>query len=105
MKISTEEVSRLLAFAPSDRGYSRSVSTPTIAIADFDINTDAATVQVSSSAHEVQQIKRLVNSLPDQRTERVQALKAQVENGTYNVSAEDIADLTIRRVLADNTAI
>ena len=37
--------------------------------------------------------------------ERVQALKAQIDNGTYHVSGEDIADLIIRRALADNTAI
>ena len=106
MKISTEEVSRLLAFAPSDRGSNRSSSTPTTAVVDFNVQSlEAATVQVSPSAHEIQQIKKLVNSLPDQRVDRVQALKAQIESGSYNISGEDIADLIIRRVLADNTAL
>ena len=62
-------------------------------------------VDVSPSAQEVQQIKRLVNQLPDVREDRVRALKAQVENGTYHVSGEDIADLMIRRTLADNSLL
>lgn len=106
MKISTEEVSRLLAFAPSDRSTNRSSSANATAVINGITNlTEAATVHVSPSAHEVQQIKKLVNSLPDQRTDRVQALKAQIDSGSYNISGEDIADLIIRRALADNTAL
>ncbi len=106
MKISNEEVSRLLAFSPSDRGTTHSHSANSTALADTNTHpSDAATVHVSPSAYEVQQIKNLVNSLPDQRVDRVQALKAQIDNGSYKVSGEDIAELIIRRVLADNTAI
>jgi flagellar biosynthesis anti-sigma factor FlgM len=65
----------------------------------------AANVEISDRAQEVQRITQLIKDLPDVREDRVQELKAQVENGTYNVSSEDIADLIIRRALADNTAL
>ena len=86
MIISSEEVNRLLAFSPSDHG---SISS----------GTEAATVE------EIEKVKKVVKKLPDTRSDRVQALKAQIENGTYHVSGEDIADLIIRRALADNTTL
>jgi negative regulator of flagellin synthesis FlgM len=105
MKISVEEVSRLLAMMPTDRVNGRPVGTITRADADAYTGQEAASVDVSSKAQEVQQIKKLVSQLPDVREDRVQALKAQIESGSYHVSGEDIADLIIRRTLADNTAL
>ncbi len=106
MKISIEEVSRLLAFTPAERigGNSSTISVSRQAYGASE-SQQAASVEVSSTAQEVQQIKKMVNQLPDVREDRVQALKAQIENGTYHVSGEDIADLIIRRTLADNTAL
>jgi negative regulator of flagellin synthesis FlgM len=105
MKISVEEVSRLLAVAPSERGTRTSSAVVTSAQSETSIGREAAFVEVSASAQEVQQIKRLVNQLPDVREDRVRALKAQIESGTYHVSGEDIADLMIRRTLADNSLL
>ena len=105
MKISVEEVSRLLATTPTDRLSGRPVGTATKANSDAYTGQEAASVDVSSKAQEVQQIKKLVSQLPDIREDRVQALKAQIESGTYHVSGEDIADLIIRRTLADNTTL
>jgi negative regulator of flagellin synthesis FlgM len=103
MKISVEEVSRLLAVFPTDRAGNPSRHSP-LPTAGGSVSQDAASVEVSASAQEVRQVTRLVNQLPDMREDRVQALKAQIENGTYHVSGEDIADLIIRRTLADNAA-
>jgi negative regulator of flagellin synthesis FlgM len=106
MKISTEEVSRLLAFTPTGRiGGTAAVTSPSQAAYETSQSREAASVEVSSTAQEVQQIKKLINQLPDVRQDRVQALKAQIESGTYQVSGEDIADLIIRRTLADNTTL
>jgi negative regulator of flagellin synthesis FlgM len=106
MKISIEEVNRLLAFTPPVKaGGSATAVTPSSTAYDASDGRAAASVEVSSTAQEVQQVKKLVNQLPDVRTDRVQALKTQIENGTYQVSGEDIADLIIRRTLADNTAL
>ena len=106
MKISLEEVHRLLAFTPTERGSNRTaVVASSLSPRQVSQGGPAATVDISSNAQEIQQIKGLVNQLPDVREDRVRALKAQVESGSYHVSGEDIADLIIRRALADNTAL
>ena len=105
MKISVEEVSRLLAVAPSGRKSTRIAASAAPSARENSVSREAALVDVSPTAQEVQQVKRVVNKLPDMREDRVNALKAQIENGTYHVSGEDIADLMIRRTLADNSML
>jgi len=100
--ISVEEVSRLLAQSSQDR----STITRTSQTSDRDIQSrQAARIDVSTAAQDIIKVKNQLNQLPDVREERVAALKAQIANGTYHVSGEDIADLMIRRTLADNTAL
>jgi negative regulator of flagellin synthesis FlgM len=106
MKISVEEVSRLLASAPAERSAARASGRVAVSrLEESSRGHEAAHIEVSSTAQEVQQVRRIVNNLPDVREERVAALKAQIESGTYNVSGEDIADLMIRRTLADNSLL
>lgn len=106
MKISVEEVSRLLAYAPTERrGGRQEVAAEAAASESLSFNEEAAFLEVSATAQEVQQVKKYINQLPDVRADRVSALKAQIENGTYHVSGEDIADLIIRRALADNSGL
>ena len=104
MKISVEEVSRVLAVMPLERRGNRPAGSEP-AGSGLTEGIEAGRLLESVPAQEVQQIKKLVNELPDVREDRVQALKAQIESGTYQVSGEDIADLIIRRTLADNTAL
>lgn len=105
MKISVEEVSRLLTAPSLDRAGNRPAAGFAEATRTDFTSGQAAHIDVSAKALEVQQVKNLVNQLPDVRESRVQALKAQVESGNYKVSGDDIADLIIRRVLADNVAL
>ena len=102
MKISEQEVSRLLSYSPFERTRSTShaVETDTAVVR----TTQPARVDISGRAQEVRRVTELIKQLPEVREDRVQALKAQFESGTYHVSSEDIADLIIRRALADNTA-
>ena len=103
MKISVEEVSRLLSVPAQDRAVA---VTSASHVSGRDIQgRQAAQVDVSNAAQEIHKVKKLIGQLPDVRADRVAELKAQVENGTYHVSGEDIADLMIRRTLADNTAL
>ena len=104
MKISNEEVSRLLAYAPQGRSNDRNATGTTTESGRYAL-PPAADVTLSSTARDVQLAKKAINALPDVREDRVNALKAQVENGTYRVSGENIADLIIRRALADNTSL
>ncbi len=102
MKISEQEVSRLLSYSPFERtgSTSQEVGSHTAATR----TAPASQVDISDRAQEIRRVTNLIKQLPDVREDRVQALKAQIENGTYHVSSEDIADLIIRRALADNTA-
>lgn len=104
MQISINEVNRLLAAAPTDHSHrARNLSEDTLSAAPS--GSEAATVAISTSSQQLQSYRKLIGALPEVREDRVQALKAQVEAGTYHVSGQDIADLIIRRTLADNTAL
>ena len=106
MKISNEELSRLLAYAPQERSGSRAgVGSSVQAENVSSVSHAAAEINLSSNARDIQLAKKAIADVPDVREDRVRALKAQIENGTYHVSGNDIADLILRRTLADNTAL
>jgi len=46
---------------------------------------------VSSEGRDYQTIRNIVANVPDIREDRVASIKAQMENGTYNVSAVSVA--------------
>jgi len=54
------------------------------------------TVALSTRSKELLQIKTAVAQLPEVRDEKVQALKAQVESGTYNVNGAKIAEKMLK---------
>lgn len=53
-------------------------------------------------AHLLKQVTQKVLDMPD-REDMINDLKARIEAGTYNPSAEDIVDTMIRRAIADKT--
>ena len=106
MKISEKEISRLIENNSADRSRSRRIAVRSQERSQEDLHGAVAVLPEDAiTALEVQRITKLVNELPDIREERVRALKAQIDKGTYHVSGEDIADLIIRRALADNTSL
>jgi len=48
-------------------------------------------VVLSPKAREIQEAKKLLNSLPDIREKKVADLKEQIENGTYHIEGAKIA--------------
>jgi len=46
---------------------------------------------VSSEGKDYQAIRKIVANVPDIREDKVARIKAQMENGTYNVSSADVA--------------
>jgi flagellar biosynthesis anti-sigma factor FlgM len=58
-------------------------------------------VQFSDKSQEFLRIRRLVDSLPDFRIERVNQLAKTIDEGTYEVSSIRIADAIIRKNLID----
>lgn len=53
------------------------------------------TVNLSSEARDFNVATSVLSKIPDVRMDKVNKIKAQIENGTYNVTASDIADKLI----------
>ena len=49
-------------------------------------------VSISSISRDVKLAKKAIEELPDVREEKVRELKDQIEQGSYNVSGEKIAE-------------
>jgi negative regulator of flagellin synthesis FlgM len=64
--------------------------------------TKADTVVLSDMAKTVQEAQTQLESIPDVREEKVAALKEQIENGTYEIDADKIADKMLRDSLLDD---
>lgn len=100
MKISVSEVDRVFRNAGSVL-TKENASESILAGPDRRDSEPAAKVEISANTQEIQRVKQLLEESPDTREEMVQALKARIESGTYNVSSDDIADLMFRRAFAD----
>ncbi len=101
MQISMGEVNRLLAQIGSVRD-SHNDCGEQIVVNEAVVKTTGIPAEVDK--REVDMVLMELDRLPDTREDRVAVLKQQIARGEYNVSSEDIADLIIRRCLADNTA-
>ncbi|MEW6221603.1 MAG: flagellar biosynthesis anti-sigma factor FlgM [Thermodesulfobacteriota bacterium] len=58
-------------------------------------------VELSSDSREVREAQRVLQEVPEVRTELVQALKAKIERNEYHVDAGDIADKMLGSLLGD----
>ena len=58
-------------------------------------------VNLSTTAKDVQNLSNAISKLPDVRDEKVQALKDQIEKGTYKVDAEKTAEKMVGESLLD----
>jgi negative regulator of flagellin synthesis FlgM len=54
--------------------------------------TKTDTVAISDAAKEIQEVKKQLDEVPDVRADKVAELKAQIENGTYEIKSEEIAE-------------
>jgi len=101
MKISLDEYSRVLQLSRTGRVGAAVLPAPAPDEAQEEL-PPAATVELSPRAQEIRQIKFMLDEIPEVREEVVQALRRQIEAGEYNVSSAEIADLIVRRTIADN---
>lgn len=53
-------------------------------------------VSVSERAASIQQMVDKISDIPQVRQDRVEALREQIQAGTYNPSSKDIADAILR---------
>jgi len=61
----------------------------------------AERVDLSTTAKDVQQIRKALADLSDVRDERVQDLKRRIDEGSYSVSGEKIAEKMVKDSLLD----
>jgi len=54
-------------------------------------------LEISSFGKEMQIAKQAVKNAPDVRMERVEQLKSQIQNGTYDVDASSFADMLLQK--------
>ncbi len=84
MKVSNEQIARVIA-EPALTPDASKVDEAVIRLVDAEL---------------VQSVTRDVLSMPD-RDAMVEEIKAKVEAGTYQVSADEIVDTMVRRAIAD----
>jgi negative regulator of flagellin synthesis FlgM len=58
-------------------------------------------VNLSTTAKDVQALQNAISNLPDVREDKVQALRDQIEKGTYKVDAEKVAEKMVGESLLD----
>ena len=62
----------------------------------------ADTVELSDMGKRVQEANKQLENIPDIREDKVAQLREQVENGTYEVDAEKVADKMLRDSLLND---
>jgi len=63
------------------------------------------TVVISDAAKRIQEAKKQLDDLSDVRVDKVDQLKRQIENGTYEINAEKTADKMIKEHLINDGLI
>lgn len=58
-------------------------------------------VELSESRKQVEELKNRVKNSEEVRAEKVEAIKKQIENGTYDVSGKKVADKIINLAIND----
>ena len=64
--------------------------------------TKADTVVLSDTAKKVQEAQKQLETIPDVREDKVAQLKEQIENGTYEMDEEKIADKMMKDALLND---
>ena len=64
----------------------------------------ADTVALSNTAQKIQEAQKQLEAIPDVREDKVAQLKEQIENGTYEIDEEKIADKILKDSLFNDLA-
>ena len=60
------------------------------------------TVNISDAAKEIQEVRKELDNIPEVRAEKVEQLKNQIENGTYEIKPEEIAEKMLKDSLLND---
>ena len=89
---------RVDTYGQISNAYNVSKARKTEAVAKTSKGSD--TVEISSAAKTFQVARVAVSTASDIRADKVERLKAAIEEGTYSVSARDIADKLVEGYFA-----
>jgi negative regulator of flagellin synthesis FlgM len=67
------------------------------------VTSESDRVEISIRSREFQRLDELIQSIPDIREARVEQIRQAIENGTYNVRAEQVAERILGGALIDET--
>mgnify|MGYP003962576893 CR=1 FL=1 len=59
-------------------------------------------IAISSKAKDIQKATESINAAPDIRIEKVDLIKEQIANGSYNVSSEQLAEKIIENIIKES---
>ena len=59
-------------------------------------------IAISSKAKDIQKATEAVNAAPDIRIEKVDRIKEQITNGSYNVSSEKLAEKILENIISES---
>ena len=99
MKISMQEVDRIIQsrivapVAGARNGAGASAAS--------EATGPAVSIEISSSAQDIQRLKRMLHEMPEVRQDMVDSIKSRLDSGQYSVTSTEVADLMIRRAYAD----
>ncbi|MBW1965799.1 MAG: flagellar biosynthesis anti-sigma factor FlgM [Methanophagales archaeon] len=65
------------------------------------VSEERVKVSLSHTSRDFNLAKKAIERLPDVREEKIRGLKEQIEQGTYDVSGEKIAESILREYLLD----
>ncbi len=83
------------ASAPKDKETARAAEGQQAPVASGD------KVQISARSREIARVGELVQNAPAVRAEKVAEVKTRVENGSYEVKAEDVAEKVLLSSLSE----
>ena len=59
-------------------------------------------IAISSKAKDIQKATEAVNAAPDIRIEKVDRIKEQITNGSYNISSEQLAEKILENIITES---
>ena len=65
-------------------------------------NRKQDSVELSQTAKELQAARKIIEQVPEIRTDKVAQLKAQIENGTYDIDSGKIAEKLLQESLSND---
>jgi len=60
------------------------------------------TVVISDAAKRIQEAQKQIQAIPDVRADKVAEIRSQIENGTYEIKADQIASKMIKESLLND---